>query len=124
MASSSELQSVTSAILAGGLGTRLKIVVPDRPKPIADVQGRPFLTYLLDRLMKADLTDVVLCTGYRADQVRTALGEHYGTLKLNYSQESTALGTAGALRQALPFLNSDIVLVMNGDSICECDLNA
>src|SRR5258708_15408368 len=118
----SGLPNVTAAILAGGLGTRLRAVVTDRPKPMAEVRGRPFLMYLLDQLIAAGLTNAVLCTGYRAEQVRNRLGERYGVMHLTYSQETQPLGTGGALRQALPFLTSDIVLVMNGDSICECDL--
>src|SRR5262249_24112856 len=60
---------VTVAILAGGLGTRLRPVVPDRPKVLARVGHRPYLTFLLDRLVEASVRSVVLLTGYRADQV-------------------------------------------------------
>ena len=117
-----DLGDVTAAILAGGLGSRLQPVVADRPKAMAEVQGRPFLTYLFDQLIGGGVRDAVLCTGYLGDHIKRSFGESYETLRLTYSREPTALGTAGALRLALPLLNSDPVLVMNGDSYCQADL--
>ncbi len=113
---------ITAVILAGGLGTRLQTVVPDQPKVLAQVQGRPFITYLLDQLADAGSKRVVLSTGYRADQIEEALGHSYAKMSLLYSKEDQPLGTAGGLRLALPFLQSDPVLVLNGDSICRADL--
>ena len=113
---------VTVAILAGGLGTRLRSVVPDRPKVLAMVQDRPFLTYLLDQLATAELRRVVVCSGHLGEQLQSAMGETYNTLRLEYSQEPCPLGTGGALRLALPLFKSKVVLVMNGDSYCEVDL--
>lgn len=118
------LASVTATILAGGLGTRLRSVVPDRPKVLADIGGKPFLVYLLDQLTRSGISRVVLCTGYMGDQVRAMFEDTYGSLCLNYSQERSPLGTGGALRLALPLITSDTVLVMNGDSVCAADLNA
>lgn len=114
--------NITAAILAGGLGTRLRSVVADRQKVLADVHGRPFLTYLLDQVADTGISDVVLCTGYRGEQVKAMLGETYHGLHLTYSQEPEPLGTGGALRYALPLLMSDPVLVMNGDSCYQADL--
>lgn len=119
-----DLASVTAAILAGGLGSRLRSVVADRPKVLAEIRGRPFLAYLLDQLAGAGVRYVVLCTGYLAEQVQAVFGDSYGSLRLVYSQESSPLGTAGALRLALPLFQSDSVLIMNGDSFCEADLRA
>ena len=119
-----DLASVTAAILAGGLGTRLRSVVADRPKVLAEIRGRPFLAYLLDQLAAAGVRTVVLCTGYLGEQVRAAFGDSYNSLSLVYSQESSPLGTAGALRLALPLFKAETVLVMNGDSFCETDLRA
>jgi NDP-sugar pyrophosphorylase family protein len=116
------LAGVTAAILAGGLGTRLRPVVADRPKVLAEVHGHPFLTYLLDQIAAAGVKRVVLCTGHMAEQVRTAFGDGYSGLRVMYSQESSPLGTGGALRRALPLLESDPVLVLNGDSYCSVDL--
>jgi D-glycero-alpha-D-manno-heptose 1-phosphate guanylyltransferase len=116
------LEKTTALILAGGLGTRLRGVVADRPKVLADVNGRPFLACLLDRLVDAGIRRTVLCTGYMAEQISTAFRDAYCGMKLVYSCENKPLGTAGALRLALPLVKSDPVLVMNGDSYCDADL--
>jgi len=116
------LENLTAVILAGGRGTRLRSAVADRPKVLAPVGGRPFLTYLLDLWERAGGRRVVLCTGFMADQVREALGESYRTLSLCYSVEHEPLGTAGALRLALNCRVSDPMLVFNGDSFIKADL--
>jgi D-glycero-alpha-D-manno-heptose 1-phosphate guanylyltransferase len=115
---------VTTLILAGGQGTRLRGVLPGTPKVLAPVDGRPFLSYLLDQLHVAGIRDVVLCTGYRADQVREAFGTRYQDLELRYSAESRPLGTAGALRLALTQAKAERFLVLNGDSYIDCPLDA
>lgn len=120
----SGLRDITAVVLAGGLGTRLRPVVADRPKVLAEVNGRPFLDYLLDQLTAAGIRRIVLCTGYMAETVRSLLGTRYGDAELEYSVESELLGTGGALRLALPLLASDPVLVLNGDSYCDVDLRA
>lgn len=112
----------TVAILVGGLGTRLQAVTGGDQKVIAQVAGRPFLFRLLDQIADAGLRDVVLCTGHHARQVADAIGEEYRGLRVRYSCEPGPLGTAGALRNALPLLLSDPVLAMNGDSYGGLDL--
>jgi NDP-sugar pyrophosphorylase family protein len=119
-----KLGDLTAAVLVGGLGTRLRPVVADCPKVLAQIHGRPFLSYLLDQLHNADIRKVVLCTGYLAEAVRSTFGEDYRGMSLAYSEETTPLGTGGALRAALPWLRSNPVLVLNGDSYCETDLGA
>lgn len=116
------LQGITAVVLAGGMGTRLRPVVADRPKVLAEVNGRPFLYYLLDQLTSAGIRRIVLCTGYMAETVSALLGSRYRDADLIYSLETAPSGTGGALRLALPLLSSDPVLVMNGDSYCELDL--
>ena len=111
-------------MLVGGFGTRLRPVVADRPKVLAEVRGRPFLAYLLDQVAAAGIRSVVLCTGYMGERVQAVFGDTYDGLHLVYSQEALPLGTAGALRLALPLFASDPVLVMNGDSFCATDLQA
>lgn len=109
------------AILAGGRGTRLQSVVQKKPKVLATVRRRPFLSYILDQLHAAHFQNVVLCTGFHGDHIKKMFGRTYKNLRLAYSQESKPLGTAGSLRLALPLLLSDIILVMNGDSFCPID---
>ncbi len=115
---------MSAAILAGGLGSRLWPVVADRPKVLAPVYGRPYITFLLDQLADASIEEVVLLTGFRAEQVRCALGETYAGMRLVYSQEPSPLGTAGAVRWALRRLFGTTVLLLNGDSYCDLDLAA
>lgn len=110
------------AILCGGLGTRLRSAVADRPKALAEVAGRPFLAWLLDLLDFHGFRRVVLCTGYQAEQIEAEFGAVYKRLNLQYSREPSLVGTGGALRHALPLLNSSSVLVVNGDSYCHADL--
>ena len=117
------LSRITAAILAGGLGTRLKSVVADRPKVLAEVNGRPFLSYLLDQLLIAGIEQVVICTGYMANHIEKGFGNSYGHVSLVYSEEKTPLGTAGALKNAEEYLKSDFVLVMNGDSYCDVNIS-
>ncbi len=118
------MAGVMAAILAGGLGTRLRSVVKDRPKVLAEIHGRPFMAYLLDQLSTNGLKTVVLCTGYLGEQIRCEFGNSYGSMDLVYSQEAAPLGTGGALRLALPLFQADPILVMNGDSFCQMDLRA
>jgi len=118
------LSEITSVILIGGLGTRLRSAVSDRPKVLAEIQGRPFLAFLLDQLSATGIKRVVLCAGYKGEQVQAVFGHSYGPLDLFYSQETSPLGTGGALRLAIKLIESDPVLVMNGDSYCGANLKA
>lgn len=107
-----------TVILAGGLGTRLRPVVPAVPKPMAEIAGRPFLEYLLLQLSSQGFRDVVLCLGHMAESVQ----DHFGDgspweMTVEYSVETQPLGTAGALKLAEPRLRGDSWLVLNGDSI-------
>lgn len=116
------LADLTAIVLAGGLGTRLRGVIHDRSKVMANVAGRPFLTYVLDQIVRAGMKRAVICTGYLADSISEALNDDYQGLELVYSHETTPLGTAGALRQALSLVQPFPVLVFNGDSYTNVDL--
>lgn len=111
-------------ILCGGLGTRLRAVVSDRPKSMALIGDVPFLQLLLQDLKAQGVGEVVLGTGYRADQIEQFFGngERLG-LRLHYSREEVPLGTGGALKLAEELL-SDPVVVLNGDSYVEWNLAA
>lgn len=108
-------------ILAGGVGSRLRSVVNDRPKCLAVINGRPFLSYLLDQLAQADVDDVILSTGYMAEQVEAAFGANHGSLALRYSREEKPLGTGGGVKHALRLCQREHLLVINGDSYFDFD---
>jgi len=117
-----DFSDINAAILAGGLGTRLRAVVDDRPKALAEVRGRPFLAYVLDKLAGDGIRRAVICTGFLGEQIAAVFGDSYAGINLVYSQEPLPLGTAGALRFALPLLTSENILVINGDTLCTADL--
>lgn len=108
-------------VLAGGLGTRLKCVVPDLPKPMAPVAGRPFLAWVLDRLVESGFDSAVLAVGYRHEAIRDHFGEDYRGMSLRYSVENTPLGTGGAIRLAVDQVTDLPVFVLNGDTYLELD---
>lgn len=109
-------------VLAGGLGTRLRARVADRPKALAPVAGRPFLSYVLDWLDAGGCTDVVLATGYLSAMIEAEVGTRHRGLSITYSREETPLGTGGAIVQALARLPDAPTLVMNGDTWFGLDL--
>lgn len=105
------------AILCGGQGTRLRAALPDLPKSLAPMGGRPFLERLVETLLAQGSERIVLCTGCGGERIRAHFAAHPGAAALYCSQESAPLGTGGALGLAWPHLHSDPVLVMNGDSM-------
>ncbi|MBI4845324.1 MAG: nucleotidyltransferase family protein [Candidatus Omnitrophica bacterium] len=113
-----------AVILAGGFGTRLKQTVKDLPKPMVDVDGKPFLEYLVLQLKKWDIKEVVLCVGYLKEVIKGYFndGSKWG-LNISYSEENSPLGTGGALRQAMCLCNEDDFLAMNGDSFLDVDFD-
>jgi hypothetical protein len=82
-------------ILAGGLGTRLRSATGIGQKVLAPVGGQPFLDKILSRLDHAGFREVVLCTGYRSEDVQRRYGHEYGEMELRYSEEEVPLGTGG-----------------------------
>lgn len=103
-------------VLVGGLGTRLRSVVADLPKPLAPVAGRPFLAHLLDQMAAAGLRRVILATGYRAELVEQAIGSRWAGMDMVYSREQEPLGTGGAIRLAARHLQGTGVHLANGDT--------
>lgn len=112
-----------AAILAGGLGTRLRPVLGGLPKCMAPVRGRPFLAYQLAWLREQGIKRVLLCTGYGHDVVRAYCGDGSAWgMEIQYSVEAQALGTAGALQLAQPMLR-ETFLALNGDTYFAADLS-
>jgi len=108
-------------VLAGGLGTRLRSPVPDLPKPMAPVDGRPFLEFVLDSLVNSAFDRAVLATGYRHEVISKHFGARYRSLSLAYSVEQQALGTGGAILLALSHTTAAHVFVLNGDTFVMVD---
>ncbi len=117
-------EKVTGIILAGGLGTRLRSVTPDKPKTIVEINHRPFITYLLDQMNSTSLKNIIICSGYLSELVEKEIGNQYGNLEIRYSVEEVPLGTGGALSLALSKVETDYLLVMNGDSYIDIDLGS
>ena len=111
-------------ILAGGFGTRLSHVVSNVPKPMAPVYGKPFLCYVLDRLVRAGFERVILATGYKHEVIEQYFGSSYRGLKIIYSQENTPLFTGGAIRKAAEQITSADFVVLNGDTLFDIDFSA
>jgi dTDP-glucose pyrophosphorylase/ADP-ribose pyrophosphatase YjhB (NUDIX family) len=121
MKTSLPLSGIDAAILVGGLGTRLRGVVDDIPKPLAPATGRSFLFHLLDMLALRGARSVTLCSGFMANFVREKIGAEWLGMPICHSVEAEPLGTAGALANAKDFLESPRILVMNGDTWFEPD---
>ncbi|MBF0142455.1 MAG: nucleotidyltransferase family protein [Magnetococcales bacterium] len=113
-----------AVVLAGGLGTRLRAVVPDLPKPLAPIQGRPFLSYLLDRLERQGVDRVVLSVGFKGDLFRRTFGDRYRDLDLVYAVEASPLGTAGGIGLGLDAIRGEAAFVLNGDTFFALSLAA
>ena len=119
--SQQNLSGVDVVVLCGGLGMRLRSVVRNRPKPMADVGGRPFLALLLDHLVRSGFTRFILCCGYRSAAIKSFFRTFPHKCTVKFSLESKPLGTGGALRHAARLMQSSNVIVMNGDSFCPVD---
>ncbi len=121
---SSTLGDIDAVILCGGMGSRLRTVVADRPKPMAEIDDRPFLDILIDSFCEFGFGRFVLCAGYMSDIIRDYYSNRTGSHEFVISEEREPLGTAGAIKNAAKFIQSDTFLVANGDSFCPVDLGA
>lgn len=116
---------ITEAIvLAGGFGTRLQKVVSDVPKPMAPVNGRPFLEYILDYLHHYGVQKAVLSVGYKSEVILEHFGSEYSGMAIGYALEHEPLGTGGAIKLGMDLCNSERVLVLNGDTLFDINLTA
>ncbi len=113
-------------ILAGGLGTRLKGVVDSVPKSMAPVAGKPFLYYLLHHIAQYSVTRVLLSVGYMHEKIEEWVEEHRKEFpfKIDFVVEETPLGTGGAISLALKRCEEKRVVIMNGDTYFDIDLDS
>jgi D-glycero-alpha-D-manno-heptose 1-phosphate guanylyltransferase len=112
-------------ILAGGLGTRLRRLLSDLPKPLAPIDNKPFLAYLIAFLSSWGFIDFIISSGHGAEAIKEFLGDGSTRgLDIQYTFEEELLGTAGAIKLAETLIDSDDFIVTNGDTYFEVDLNA
>ena len=110
-------------ILAGGFGTRLRSVIDELPKPMAPINGKPFLEILLGYLARQGFTRTILSLGYRAEMIINHFGASFAGIEVLYEVESTPLGTGGAIKVALKHCRGDAAYVLNGDTFLEFNAN-
>ena len=110
-------------VLAGGFGKRLGHLTLSTPKPMLEIHNKPFICYLFDRLSFFEIDEVILCIHYQKDKFKEYFSKYYKKLKITFSEEKKPLGTGGAIKNALKFIeNDDPFLIMNGDSFLDIDL--
>jgi D-glycero-alpha-D-manno-heptose 1-phosphate guanylyltransferase len=109
-------------VLAGGLGTRLRSVINDRPKVMALVSGRPFLEYVILFLKKNGVTKFIFSLGYQSDKIIEFVTTSNLDIDYEFSIENIQLGTGGAIKKSLEFTNNENILVVNSDTYFNFDL--
>ena len=112
----------TAIILAGGMGTRLKTIISDLPKPMAPIMNVPFLTYQLNYLKHFGIKKVIFSVGYLSEKIIAHYNQSFENISIEYSIEKNPLGTGGGIRMAMSNLKEDLVLILNGDSFFDLDL--
>lgn len=116
-------------LLAGGLGTRLRSVVSDRPKPMALIEDKPFMEYVVHELSRHGVTDIIFAVGYKGSMVEDYFGDGSrfeaadgsGRLTIRYAYEEELLGTAGAIKNAGKLVTEDQFFVLNADTFYQID---
>jgi mannose-1-phosphate guanylyltransferase/mannose-1-phosphate guanylyltransferase/phosphomannomutase len=110
-------------IIAGGKGTRLRPLTYGCPKPMLPLLDRPFLQWMVERCVKAGVTDIFINVHYQAGQVEDFLGDgKQFAAQIRYIREATPLDTAGAITLAMPYLTGEPLLVFNADILTDLDL--
>lgn len=121
------LATTDAVILCGGKGTRLRSIVPDRPKVLAPVRGQPFLDLLLAGLARKGFRRFILSVGHQKEEVKRHVADAYrkrSDITIVFSEEDEPLGTGGALKRACGLVRSPHFLAMNGDTFCDLDFEA
>jgi D-glycero-alpha-D-manno-heptose 1-phosphate guanylyltransferase len=111
-------------VLCGGLGTRLRAVTGETPKVMAEVQGEPFLDFLIRYLVKQGAQRIVLCAGYKAEALKSHYQRKFKGIDLLFSIEQQPLGTGGAFKNAQGLVKSEHVFGLNGDCFTPVDYKA
>lgn len=109
-------------ILAGGLGTRLREAVPELPKCLAPVAGKPFLYHIINQLLKQGIQHFVFSLGYKHEIILDFLHSYFPGINKDLSIEDEPLGTGGAILKAIPFCTSKNIVVLNGDTFFNVNL--
>lgn len=112
----------SAVVLAGGIGSRIRSVSGGMPKALLDVDGRPFIEYVLDELVTAGIDHAVIACSYKWQMIAEYLGNQYRTLKIDYSVEQTPLGTGGAIKQAFDMFRLSEAIVVNADTLLIIDI--
>ena len=113
---------IEAIVLAGGQGTRLRAIVRDLPKPMADIAGRPFLWWLMTRLNRQCVGRVILSVGYKSEAIQDFFGTAFDGMEISYAVEKEPLGTGGAMKYALEKARVPQVIVLNGDTYADVSL--
>lgn len=116
------LENTYAVILCGGLGTRLRKIVQNRPKAMAFFGKKPFLDFLIDYLERFNIKNVIFCTGYMGDVIKKYYIRKKTKSRIIISYEKKPQGTAGAIKNAEVLIKSDPFFVLNGDSMCKINL--
>jgi D-glycero-alpha-D-manno-heptose 1-phosphate guanylyltransferase len=116
---------ITEAIvLAGGLGTRLRSVVADKPKCLAEVAGQAFLYFVIHHLRRQGVERFIFSVGYLHEQIQDYVAEQFPQLDAVYCIEESPLGTGGAIRYACDYTSTENVIIVNGDTLFDVDIDA
>lgn len=110
-------------VLSGGLGTRLREAVPNLPKSMAPVAGRPFLEILLTKLAQNGFKRIILALSFMADKIIDHFGQEFAGMEIVYVVEDAPLGTGGAVKLAMLASIQEHVFIFNGDSFLDLEVN-
>ncbi|EPU1614475.1 D-glycero-D-manno-heptose 1-phosphate guanosyltransferase [Campylobacter coli] len=108
-------------VLAGGLGTRLRSVVQDLPKPMAPINGKPFLAFVFEYLKKQGIAEIILSVSYKYEPIQEYFKDEFHGVRIRYNIEKELLGTGGAIKDTLKFVKNE-AYVLNGDTFFDIDL--
>ncbi|MDI6717473.1 MAG: nucleotidyltransferase family protein [Patescibacteria group bacterium] len=112
-------------ILCGGQGTRIKPVIGNKPKVLADINGKPFLEILINQLVLNDFKKIILSVGYLKEQIKDYIQNVFNNnqVEISFSEEETMLGTGGAVKKVKDLIKNHHFLVVNGDTYFPIDFN-